>query len=104
MTATFDATDDAVVQCPYPHYREMRNESPVLELDGTPFGRRGERLWHATTVVIDAQGSIVASARPLGQDFIVADVALDGLRGGTDGDLFGRANASVTDQFRALWD
>jgi cytochrome P450 len=42
---TFDATDDAVIQCPYPHYREMRERAPVLELDGTPFGRPGERIF-----------------------------------------------------------
>ena len=45
MTATFDATDDSVVQCPYPHYREMRDQSPVLELDGAPFGRPGEQIY-----------------------------------------------------------
>jgi cytochrome P450 len=45
MTVTFDATDDAVVQCPYPHYREMRDQAPVLELDGAPFGRPGERIF-----------------------------------------------------------
>ena len=42
---TFDATDDAVVQCPYPHYRAMRDQAPVLELDGAPFGRPGERIF-----------------------------------------------------------
>ena len=42
---TFDATDDAVVQCPYPHYREMRDQAPVLELDGEMFGRPGERIF-----------------------------------------------------------
>jgi cytochrome P450 len=41
----FDATDDAVVQCPYPHYREMRDRAPVLELDGAAFGRPGERIF-----------------------------------------------------------
>ncbi len=45
MTVTFDATDDAVVQCPYATYREMRNEAPVLELDGAQFGRPGERIF-----------------------------------------------------------
>ncbi len=45
MTVAFDATDDAVVQCPYPHYREMRDEAPVLELDGAQFGRSGERMF-----------------------------------------------------------
>lgn len=42
---TFDATDDAVVQCPYPSYRAMRDHAPVLELDGAPFGRPGERIF-----------------------------------------------------------
>ena len=41
----FDATNDAVMQCPYPHYRAMRDEAPVLELDGAPFGRADERLF-----------------------------------------------------------
>ena len=44
-TVVFDATDDAVVQCPYPHYREMRDRAPVLELDGAAFGRPGERIF-----------------------------------------------------------
>lgn len=44
-TVTFDATDDGVVQCPYPHYREMRDEAPVLELDGAMFGRPDERIF-----------------------------------------------------------
>ncbi len=44
-TVTFDATDDAVVQCPYPHYRAMRDDAPVLELDGAAFGRPGERIF-----------------------------------------------------------
>ena len=30
----FDATDDAVIQCPYPHYRAMRDDAPfVLSAD-----------------------------------------------------------------------
>lgn len=41
----FDATDDAVVQCPYPQYRTMRDDAPVLELDGAGFGRPGERIF-----------------------------------------------------------
>ncbi|MFT6292780.1 MAG: cytochrome P450 [Ilumatobacter sp.] len=41
----FDATDDAVVQCPYPHYKAMRDEAPVLELDGAALGRLGERVF-----------------------------------------------------------
>jgi cytochrome P450 len=42
---TFDASDDAVVQCPYPHYRTLRDESPVLELDGAAVGRAGDRVF-----------------------------------------------------------
>lgn len=42
---TFDATDDAVVQCPYEHYRAMRDQAPVLELDGAMLGRSGERVF-----------------------------------------------------------
>jgi cytochrome P450 len=45
MTVSFDPTDDQVVQCPYPHYREMRDHAPVLELDGARFGRPGERMF-----------------------------------------------------------
>jgi cytochrome P450 len=45
MTVTFDAGDDAVVQCPYPHYQEMRDHAPVLELDGAALGRPGERIF-----------------------------------------------------------
>jgi cytochrome P450 len=44
-TPTFDATDDAVTQCPYSSYRAMRDRAPVLELDGAPFGRAGERIF-----------------------------------------------------------
>ena len=44
-TVTFDAADDAVVQCPYPHYRAMRDQAPVLELDGAMLGRAGERVF-----------------------------------------------------------
>ena len=42
---TFDAANDDVVQCPYPHYRKMRDEAPVLEMDGALLGRHGERLF-----------------------------------------------------------
>ncbi|MDX2380543.1 MAG: cytochrome P450 [Acidimicrobiia bacterium] len=45
MTVTFDASDDTVVQCPYPHYRSMRDDAPVLELDGAAFGRPGDRIF-----------------------------------------------------------
>jgi cytochrome P450 len=44
-SVTFDTADDSVVQCPYPHYRAMRDQAPVLELDGAPFGRPGERIF-----------------------------------------------------------
>lgn len=42
---TFDVSDDAVVQCPYPHYQAMRDDAPVLELDGAMFGRPDERIY-----------------------------------------------------------
>ncbi len=42
---TFDATNDAVVQCPYPHYRAMRDDAPVLEMEGSTGGRQGERVF-----------------------------------------------------------
>jgi cytochrome P450 len=45
VVTTFDATDEAVVQCPYPSYRLMRDHAPVLELDGALFGRAGERVF-----------------------------------------------------------
>ncbi len=41
----FDASDDDVVQCPYPHYRAMRDRAPVVELDGASLGRAGERVF-----------------------------------------------------------
>ncbi len=42
---TFDATDDETVQCPYPHYQKMRDQAPVLELDGAALGRTGDRIF-----------------------------------------------------------
>jgi cytochrome P450 len=41
----FDPRDPAVQQCPYPHYAAMRDDSPVLELDGAVLGRPGERIF-----------------------------------------------------------
>ena len=41
----FDPTDDATVQCPYPHYEAMRAQSPVYEIDGAALGRPGERVF-----------------------------------------------------------
>lgn len=73
---TFDATDDAVVQCPYPHYRNMRDDAPVLELDGAQFGRPGDRIFavsrhddvkrilHDTTTFSSRFGSPAALATP----------------------------------------
>jgi len=73
---TFDATDDDVVQCPYPHYRAMRDEAPVLELDGATVGRRGEqvfavsrhadvkRILHDHKTFSSEFGSSAASASP----------------------------------------
>ena len=45
MSVTFDPTKDEAIQCPYPHYAELRQESPVLELDGAQVGRPGERVF-----------------------------------------------------------
>ncbi|MGA9275690.1 cytochrome P450 [Ilumatobacter sp.] len=47
-TVTFDAADDAVAQCPYDHYRNMRDGAPVLELDGAALGRLGETVYAVT--------------------------------------------------------
>jgi cytochrome P450 len=75
-TVTFDAADDAVVQCPYPHYRNMRDEAPVLELDGAQFGRPGDRIFavsrhddvkrilHDTTTFSSRFGSPAALVTP----------------------------------------
>lgn len=75
-TVSFDAGDDAVVQCPYPHYRAMRDEAPVLELDGAQFGRPGstvfavsrhddvKRILHDTTTFSSRFGSPAALANP----------------------------------------
>ncbi len=75
-SVTFDAGDDAVVQCPYPHYRAMRDEAPALELDGAQFGRPGstifavsrhddvKRILHDTTTFSSRFGSPAALANP----------------------------------------
>lgn len=41
----FDPTDPDVQQCPFPHYAAMRDQAPVLELDGATLGRPGERIF-----------------------------------------------------------
>ena len=81
--------------------RAVENGIPLVAADVA--GWQGERVCHGTTTIIDSQGTIVATARPLDEDFIVADVSLDGVRGGIDGRLLGSANHSVTEQFLALW-
>jgi predicted amidohydrolase len=81
--------------------RAVENGIPLVAADVA--GRQGERVCHGTTTIIDSQGTIVAAARQLEEDFIVADVALDGVRGGMDGQLTGRANPTITAQFLALW-
>ena len=81
--------------------RAVENGIPLVAADVA--GWQGERVCHGTTAIVDAQGTVIVAARPLAEDFIVADVALDGLRGGMDGNLFGHANAAVGEQFRALW-
>jgi 5-aminopentanamidase len=81
--------------------RAVENGIPLVAADVA--GWQGERVSHGTTAIIDAQGTIVAAARPLQEDFIIADVSFEGLRGGMDGDLIGRANPAITEQFVALW-
>lgn len=81
--------------------RAVENGLPLVAADVA--GWQGDRVCHGTTAIIDGHGTVVATARPLEEDFIVADVALDGLSGGMDGRLFGSANPSVTRQFLALW-
>lgn len=78
--------------------RAVENGIPLVAA-----GWQGERVSHGTTTIIDSQGVVVAAARELEEDFIVADVALGGLRGGMDGRLLGRANPAITEQFLALW-
>lgn len=81
--------------------RAVENGVPLVAADVA--GRQGHRVCHGTTAIVDGQGTVVAAAQPLSEDFIAADVALGGLQGGIDGDLFGRANDAVTQQFLALW-
>ena len=81
--------------------RAVENGIPLVAADVA--GWQGERVCHGTTAIVDAQGTVVAAARQLEEDFIVADISLDGLSGGMDGLLLGCANPSVTEQFLALW-
>lgn len=81
--------------------RAVENGTPLIAADVA--GWQGERVSHGTTTIIDSQGTVLASARELEQDFVIADVQVGGLRGGMDGDIFGRANPAVTEQFLALW-
>ena len=81
--------------------RAVENGIPVVAADVA--GWQNDRVSHGSTAIIDAQGTIVAAARPLQEDFIIADISLDGLRGGIDGDLFGHANPAITQQFVDLW-
>jgi hypothetical protein len=81
--------------------RAVENFVPLVAADVA--GWQGDRVCHGTTAIVDAQGTVVAAARSLEEDFIVADVALDGLSGGMDGRLLGDANPAVIRQFLALW-
>jgi predicted amidohydrolase len=82
--------------------RAVENGVPLLSADIA--GWQGDRVSHGTTSIIDSQGTIVASARELAEDLIVADVSLDGPpRGGIDGELIGHSNPAVTGAFLALW-
>ena len=80
--------------------RAVENGIPLVAADVA--GWQGERVSHGTTVIVDAQGTVLVAARELEQDFVVSDVHADGPRGGMDGDLFGRANPAVTEQFVSL--
>lgn len=81
--------------------RAVENGIPLVAADVA--GWQGDRVCHGTTAIIDGQGTLVAAARELEEGFIVADVTLDGVRGGIDGRLLGDANPAVTEQFLALW-
>ena len=81
--------------------RAVENGIPLIAADVA--GRQGKRVSHGTTAVVDAQGTVLATANELEQDFVIADVHLDGPRGGMEGDLFGHANPAVVEQFLSLW-
>lgn len=82
--------------------RAVENGIPLVAADVA--GWQGDRVCHGTTAIIDGQGTVVATARPLSEDFITADVSVGGLRGGMDSELFGNANPAITEQFLNLWD
>jgi cytochrome P450 len=42
---SFDPAVPEIQQCPYPHYRAMRDERPVLRIDGARVGRPGENVF-----------------------------------------------------------
>jgi 5-aminopentanamidase len=81
--------------------RSVENGLPLVAADIA--GWQGERVSRGTSATIDNQGTILAAARPLEEDFIVADVTDDGPRS-LDGALFGGANPYVAAEFRALLD
>jgi predicted amidohydrolase len=60
--------------------RAVENGIPLIAADVA--GWQGERVSHGTTAIVDAQGTLLAAARELEQDFVVADVHADGPRGG----------------------
>jgi predicted amidohydrolase len=79
--------------------RAAENGVPLVAADVA--GWQGKRVSHGTTRIIDGDGSLLASARPLEEDFIVADAAIDGSRA-VAGELSGSANPWVAAQFRTL--
>jgi predicted amidohydrolase len=81
--------------------RAVDNCIPLVAADVA--GWQGERVCHGTTAIIDAHGTVVASAEPLREDFIVADVSIDGEARGLVGHIDVGANPAVIEQFRALW-
>ena len=58
----------------------VENGLPLIAADVA--GWQGERVSHGTTTIIDSQGTVLAAARPLEEDFIVAELTADGPRGG----------------------
>lgn len=57
----FDPADEAVQQCPYPHYERLRTEAPVHLVPGDALGRPGEDVY-----VVSRHADIVAVLRDWG--------------------------------------
>jgi predicted amidohydrolase len=61
--------------------RAVENGIPLVAADVA--GWQGRRVSHGTTAIIDRQGTILAAASALEEDFVVADVDSEGPRGGS---------------------